>query len=925
MRTDLKQKILDATNNGLDVLLYYYPQARDCVDGKAKAFKIRPSETDASAYIKHFNDSGEWKVTDFGEDQTARNCFDVAMYEEGLPFSQVLHLLAQRYKVESTISVELNKCKISSRKAADGEKPGDFTYVEKDEFSKEELDVFGPFVSNESLKKYNYVSLESYTIVKNNAKKGLMAFTFTSSEDYPIFMRKTATFEKIYKPLEPNKAYRFFYHGTKPQNFINGMDELVSAHAKYIESQDTEFEPGSRKSKLTEVFLCSGERDAMNCAGMGHEVLWLNSETARFSDSDFVKIQRLVERVYNIPDIDSTGIICGRKLALEQLDMFTIELPSWLRNYKDARGGARKDLRDYLELRPFKADFDKLVQTAKRCRFWEIVETKDGKKRSEINTAYLLYYLKCNGFAKLRDDIAKVDHYVRIAGYKIYDYDSKQIRGFVLADMERRMIDTTAINLFLNSKRTGLSIADDLDPVDISFVKSTINSRTFFFENCAITVEKDRIIETDNRAVTSYTWSDLICPHVFKRCKPSFTTDIKDRDDITLNIENINSHLFRFLINTSRIYWRDEFEVIKIGDDDFEKWYMEEFKYSIFGSKLTPEQKDEQKKHLLNKMYMLGYLLHKYKLSSNAIAPWIMENKLTQEDESSGGSGKSFIIEALGQLKLSNIVTIEGRDKKVTDNKHLLERVTRYTDILVVDDARRGMEFDFFYTMITGKTVVNPKRLTSFELDFKESPIIVFTSNFPIPRNDSSTMRRILPVVFSDYYHAKTPTNGYKESRSIRDDFGKDLFGDEYTEAEYNADINFLIDCLQFYLQCSSRGIVVTPPMDNVVKRINLSIMGDAFKDWADFYLVEHLNRLVSRVDAFNEFCKTTGNNNWKMQRFSKALQAWCDYRNDIVETLNPKKLLNSQGRLVRKTGGVTTEFFYIQEIGHDIDGAALP
>ena len=32
----MKQKILDATHGGLDIILYYYPQARECVDGRAK-------------------------------------------------------------------------------------------------------------------------------------------------------------------------------------------------------------------------------------------------------------------------------------------------------------------------------------------------------------------------------------------------------------------------------------------------------------------------------------------------------------------------------------------------------------------------------------------------------------------------------------------------------------------------------------------------------------------------------------------------------------------------------------------------------------------------------------------------------------------------------------------------------------------------
>ena len=58
---------------------------------------------------------------------------------------------------------------------------------------------------------------------------------------------------------------------------------------------------------------------------------------------------------------------------------------------------------------------------------------------------------------------------------------------------------------------------------------------------------------------------------------------------------------------------------------------------------------------------------------------------------------------------------------------------------------------------------------------------------------DTSLIARILYTVFSDYYHEKTENNDYRETRKIRDDFGKDLFGFDYSEAEWNADFNFFV------------------------------------------------------------------------------------------------------------------------------------
>ena len=40
-----QQNILDATNGGLDIILYYYPQARQALETREKRFKIREERT----------------------------------------------------------------------------------------------------------------------------------------------------------------------------------------------------------------------------------------------------------------------------------------------------------------------------------------------------------------------------------------------------------------------------------------------------------------------------------------------------------------------------------------------------------------------------------------------------------------------------------------------------------------------------------------------------------------------------------------------------------------------------------------------------------------------------------------------------------------------------------------------------------------
>lgn len=63
---------------------------------------------------------------------------------------------------------------------------------------------------------------------------------------------------------------------------------------------------------------------------------------------------KYVEVLYNIPDIDDTGRRKGKELALKFTEIHTIWLPAWLKKYKDNRGRCRKDLRDWMEIRPDK-------------------------------------------------------------------------------------------------------------------------------------------------------------------------------------------------------------------------------------------------------------------------------------------------------------------------------------------------------------------------------------------------------------------------------------------------------------------------------------------------------------------------------------------------------------------------------------------
>ena len=283
--------IYAATHDGLDIILYYYPQAEGCVDNKKK-FKRRPDEDDASACLKKFQDC--YKVTDFGDTATAMSPIDICMQEENLRFNEAISILAARYGVTDELRRSVNKPDIRKRPATADEKEGSRTFELEEKFTAEQLRILGPRVRQEHVDALHWHVARSISYVKNRE-----VTVKSTTPTYPIFMRecvvdhpepgKPDRFYKIYEPLNPDKQWRFSYtpEGAKPKQYINGMAELREAYRKFNAEEEAEFKRTAKddevykEKKLPEAFICSGERDSLCLRSLGYHPLWFNSETYR--------------------------------------------------------------------------------------------------------------------------------------------------------------------------------------------------------------------------------------------------------------------------------------------------------------------------------------------------------------------------------------------------------------------------------------------------------------------------------------------------------------------------------------------------------------------------------------------------------------------------------------------------------------------
>jgi hypothetical protein len=187
----------------------------------------------------------------------------------------------------------------------------------------------------------------------------------------------------------------------------------------------------------------------------------------------------------------------------------------------------------------------------------------------------------------------------------------------------------------------------------------------------------------------------------------------------------------------------------------------------------------------------------------------------------------------------------------------------------------------------------------------------VFTTNYVPSDFDASTDARLLYMVFSDYYHQASEETDYRRSWSIADDFGKPLFGVDYTEEEWNADLNFLLECEQFYLKTLPLRDKIQPPMENIMLRKRKQDMSGNFEQWAEAYFhplcVEHLDKLIPVKEALDDFRQMSGLKDMTSNSFTRKLRAFARYCSYIDE-MNPYDLCTTKpdkgkqnGRILRR------------------------
>lgn len=950
-----KDELLKLTNGGLDILIRLYPQG-DKKGSKYPHFKTHDEDTASTIFFK--TKDGIWGIKNFGTGDFV-NAIDALIAKENLDFYEALQWVAREFNIEG--GARFSAARIEVKPATKGQKDGEYFFDYRDLLTEYELEVLGPNVNNKTALQYDLKSCKKFIQVKqykDHKKYGnkLMQIITKGTDTYPIFVFDMGDWQKIYQPLNQDKRYRFRYVGEKLPHYLFGLDLIMDEYEPLKEGinehNKDEYEKeygrkGAEDPRAEAIIIASGDRDALNVASMGYPVVWKNSESEPLSYLHYKMLKERCKKLCYLGDLDITGIRETVSIALFYTDLCIIRLPEWI-TQETYRGKPCKDVTDWAKLEyrkkkkpeSLKTAFELLVKDALPARFWNLKYNASGDFQGyEFDNEACLRFLQYNGFYRYEEDFSKEDFsFVHIEKNIVKRVLPHHVYNFPIEYLKLKYKPVKLLNYIHRSAQLSDKKLSRLEMAQPDFSNlHGVDWQYLFFKNKIIRVETDGIKEFKyGQADNINLWdSQIIDKEVRIDTDAIFTIDKKDTSDFTqwdITINKQDNEFLNFMINTSRIHWRETLDkpyksrIAKIKEADTDKKqqlthaiikereaYREANKFNIAETALPDHLQQEQKQNLINKIFTFGYALHGYKLGSKAWSGFAMDNRISDVNESNGGSGKSIVWhKALVEI-LPIYKYINGGDPESGKDKHLFDGVDRNTQAVIIDDLDRNYPFRKVYNNITGEFTVNPKHSKPYSLRYHESPKCFFTSNFGIMASDSSTMRRLLFTVFSDYYHFKSDDDNY--SWSYRDETGNDLFSD-FDNDQWDRFYSFCIQALQFYMSTKEK---VDPPMENVAKRNALERFGNAFKDWADNFFETRKNRFIAKKYAMKHLEIDGGFRGMTSNTFKKKLNEWAKF-NGYVMNPDVDGVLNTQGYCKHTIKGKTQECIVIHVPGRPLD-----
>ncbi len=524
---------------------------------------------------------------------------------------------------------------------------------------------------------------------------------------------------------------------------------------------------------------------------------------------------------------------------------------------------------------------------SKDLEFWEWKENEsNGKTTTRLTFVYLRCYnfLQSNGFC--RHEILGRDYlFVNILNKKVIEKQPYQIKDYVMGFL-RKLGDEKVLEMMFKGGKSylGNDSLSNLEIKKLTFNRSTRSIQYFYFKNKVWEISSGGIKTIRYDQLPAYVWDTKIKnedPELIKN--PLFTIKKKNNKFDLAFTDQDKGDFLNYLVNTSRMYWREE-----------EK------------RELTDVESYEQNLSFINKVTAIGYLLHTYRDEAKSWAVVAMDIKESEVGESNGGTGKSLLGKAIARML--NTFYMDGKNRKLFDNPHLYHGLDERTDYVFFDDVRIDFDFEHLYPFITGVVTVNPKNGKPYTIPGEDVPKTFITTNHALKGNGDSDNRRQFLVSFADYYHRK---------RTPFDEFGRILLSEAWNKDQWSEFYNTMALCVQYYLKFGK----VDANIDNLERRKQRQFIGELFLSWAEEYFsdTDKFNIELKKMDLHMDFKNKVGHYQEKyypITRFKKCLKLYCIYNGYMFNPDNLDKD-GSPGEDIKRNG---TEYFIIsrpKEVDH--------
>jgi hypothetical protein len=512
---------------------------------------------------------------------------------------------------------------------------------------------------------------------------------------------------------------------------------------------------------------------------------------------------------------------------------------------KKAEGGTPEDLKKILIDKFHKSDDEaaaivdnKVKQWGERlCIFWNV---DDALKVTINRTRWRDFLHEVGGFGLYFYDIhSTIYRVVRVVDGLVEESSTEQMKKFIL-DYIAGLPDTfdggitpTDLSEVVLKQYNNLfneGFIEFLPSVQLDFLRDDFKHAYFPFRNGVVVV--------DSKGVKMVTYKD-IKRVIWKKQVIDFNLSIDPELDAD------TCEYYNFLKKIS-------------GDDDDRLQYC---------------------------MTLIGYALHRYKDPGKPFAIVLAEE--TENDKDGGGTGKGIFIKALSYLVKT--VKMDGKLFKI-DKSFSFQRVDLATQLIVIEDCARGLDFEKFNSQITEGSTVEKKNKDELFIEYKDSPKFAFTTNYTLNIKGNHGKRRTRVFEFSPFFGPKnTPA----------DFFGHLLF-DGWDNDEWNRFYNLMFFCLSVYLQYGIRETATTAKMKR--KTIKLSC-GEEFLEWFDHYLENGCDEWKPFAELYNNFVLENGfdKKDYSQKRFKRSIESSTEILDRVLETRRNRAASNRHEVKVHK------------------------